>query len=315
VASTLSRPKIWITPASVERCVAIRPRLFLFCISFFIGGIDGQFGTSSLLTIQLSQTTAARVLLAAVVDTRNRPVVDVGADDFVITEGGQPRDVLDVHVADYPVVVLIDDGPEQGATPVLAPMKAAVVRFISRIGQRPVAVGTLSRPEPLVATFDDKRAEVFARVERLAVTPSDAAPLQAVAQAAQLLQETGAPFSAIVIVTSRAVEGADSLSAERLPFILESGATIHVVAGRLRHTEDRSPAAPDMLRGLADQTLGQYTGIFATASYAIALDRLADRMATELMIEYLVPPGPPAGDVRVGARVAGARVIGLGVSK
>jgi hypothetical protein len=28
-----------------------------------------------------------------------------------------------------------------------------------------------------------------------------------------------------------------------------------------------------------------------------------------------VPPGPPAGDVLVGARVAGARVIGLGVSK
>jgi hypothetical protein len=74
--------------------------LFIFCIGFYIGALDGQFGASTLLTGQLSQTTAARVLLAAVVDTQNRPVVDVGTDDFVITEGGQPRDVLDVRVAD-----------------------------------------------------------------------------------------------------------------------------------------------------------------------------------------------------------------------
>jgi hypothetical protein len=286
--------------------------LLLFCATVCIGGPREELSAS---TVQPSQATAGRVLLAAVVDGRNRPVVDVGADDFVVTEGGQPRDVLDVHVADYPVVVLIDDGPEQPATPAFAAMKAAVGRFISRIGQRPVAVGTLSRPESLLATFDDERAEVLALVERLTVEPSDPAPLQAVAEAAQLLRGMGVPFSAIVIVTSRTVDTTDARSAERLPSILESGATIHVVAGRSRKGDDTAPTAPDLLRGLADQTRGQYTGIFATASYAIALDRLADRMATELMIEYLVPPGPAASDVRVGARVAGTRVIGLGVSK
>ena len=118
----------------------------------------------------------------------------------------------------------------------------------------------------------------------------------------------------MVIVTSRSIASANATAAERLPKVLESGATVHVVAARSASADD-SAASPDLLRGLAEQTHGQYTGIFALASYGIALDRLADRMAAEMMIEYLVPPGPVVGDVRVGARIPGARVVGLGVSK
>jgi hypothetical protein len=44
-----------------------------------------------------------------------------------------------------------------------------------------------------------------------------------------------------------------------------------------------------------------------------ALDRLADRLAIEMMVQYLVPPGPREGDAKVGVRIPGARVVGLGV--
>jgi hypothetical protein len=239
----------------------------------------------------------------------------VGADDFVITEGAQPREVLDVHVADYPVVILVDDGPEAASQPALQDIKAAVARFIARIGQRPIAVGTLSRADRFVATFEDDRAEVLSRVGQLAPSEAPAVPLEAIAHASQLVSEAGAPFSAVVIVTSRPLAYVDPAAAERLPAVLASGATVHVVAARLSPDDNRAPNAPDLLRGLAEQTSGQYTSIFATASYAVALERLADRMATEMMIEYLVPPGPAAGDVRVGARIPGARVLGLGVSR
>jgi len=67
------------------------------------------------------------------------------------------------------------------------------------------------------------------------------------------------------------------------------------------------------LRVIADQTKGQFTAIFSPASFDAALDRLADRLAIEMMVQYVVPPGPRAGDVRVGVRIPGARVIGLGV--
>jgi hypothetical protein len=286
----------------------------VFALASSPWGIDPPLSALSLRGRESQEATNGRVLLASVVDARNRPLVTVGADDFLITEGTQSRDVLDVHVADYPVIVLIDDGEENRAQPALAVIKTAVARFISRIGQRPVAVGTLSRADRFIATFEDDRAAVLSRVEALGSSSEPAAPLLAIAHASRVVSEAGAPFSAVVIVTSRTLSSTDSTAAERLPEVLESGATVHVVAARLTAADDGTNG-PDLLRGLAEQTHGQYTGIFSLASYGIALDRLADRMAAEMMIEYLVPPGPAVGDVRVGARIPGARVVGLGVSK
>ena len=48
-----------------------------------------------------AQTGSSRVSLAVVTDPRNRPVVDIGADDFVIQEAGAAREVLSVRPADY----------------------------------------------------------------------------------------------------------------------------------------------------------------------------------------------------------------------
>jgi hypothetical protein len=68
------------------------------------------------------------------------------------------------------------------------------------------------------------------------------------------------------------------------------------------------------LHALADQTRGQFTTIYSSASYQIALDRLADRLAPQLMVEYVVPIGSSSGnDVQLGVRIPGARVNGLGV--
>src|SRR4030095_9919254 len=50
--------------------------------------------------------------LAAVADPPNRPLVDVGADDFVIQEAGADREVLSVRPADYPIIVLLDTGDD-----------------------------------------------------------------------------------------------------------------------------------------------------------------------------------------------------------
>ncbi len=70
----------------------------------------------------------------------------------------------------------------------------------------------------------------------------------------------------------------------------------------------------ETLRALADETHGQFTTIYSSASYQVALDRLADRLAPQLMVEYVVPVGSTSGnDVQLGVRIPGARVIGLGV--
>jgi hypothetical protein len=54
------------------------------------------------------QTRASRVALAIVSDPRNRPLLHVSGDDFVIQEDGAAREVLSVRPADYPIILLLD---------------------------------------------------------------------------------------------------------------------------------------------------------------------------------------------------------------
>lgn len=255
------------------------------------------------------QVAKGRTLLARVVDGSGRPQVDLGLDDFVVSEAGDAREVLDVHVADYPLALLVDDTTAQDA---LSSMKAAVARFIGRVGERPVAVGTLARPSSAVASFSSSRAEVLAAVSAISPSDAPAQPLPALAHLSRLIIETGSSFSTIVIVSGRAIDANREVDGQLLPSILESGAIVHVVGSR--NTEaSRLDDTPDLLKVLADQTRGQYTTIYTTASFAIALDRLADLLSTELMVEYLVPPDGVSGDVRIGVRRPGSQVVGLGV--
>jgi len=103
---------------------------------------------------------------------------------------------------------------------------------------------------------------------------------------------------------------------EMVASIVDSQAVLHVIANRSTQVvgqmgQIRSGTA---LRQIAEQTRGQYTTIYSPASYQPALDRLSDRLASEMMVEYLVPPGSKPLDVKVGIRLAGAKVRGLGVA-
>ena len=217
------------------------------------------------------------------------------------------------------MVVLLDEGTT--ATKDVQAIRSAVVRFISRLGPRAVAISTLSNPPAIVASFEDDRAAALARLEGAAVNPTAMlAPLEAVSNAVHLIGETGAPFSAIVVVSARPIDTSQPAAPGLSQTIFESGAFVSVVVRRAPETApgrgSSGRADQDLLRDLSDQTHGQYITVFSAASYAVALDRLADRLATEMMIQYLIPSGAPStADVRVGVKAPGARVRGLGASK
>jgi hypothetical protein len=173
----------------------------------------------------------------------------------------------------------------------------------------------LSDPPSLIATVDDDRAVVLQRLDSAAATASAEGLFQAIVIAARALQETGAPFSAVVVVSAAPVS---SVPAEVLTPILDSGATIHVVVRRDPSAgPSQTPArSSEALRALADETHGQFTTIFAVASYQVALDRLADRLAPELLVDYVVPVGSSHdSDVSVGVRIPGDRVDARGISR
>jgi hypothetical protein len=260
------------------------------------------------------QTGASRVALATVLDPKNHPLMDVGLDDFVIQESGTMRDVLSVRPADYPIVVLLDTGTEARSDFPL--MKKAVAHFLQRIGQRPVALGTFGGVPAMVTTFEDERGTVMQRLEALEAASSGGSQLlQGAALAGQTIERTGSLFSTIIILSATGVDASRGGAEEMIAPIVDSGAILHVIANRSAPPSGAAGIRPGQaLRALADQTRGQYTTIYSSASYQSALDRLADRLTSELMIEYLVPVGSKPNDVKVGVRLAGARVRGLGVA-
>jgi len=258
------------------------------------------------------QTGASRVALAAVTDARNQALVDVGEDDFVIQEGGASREILSVRPADYPIIVLIDTGDDPRGGFEL--MRKAVAQFVNRIGQRPVALGTLGTQPAMLTTFDDDRQTVLAGLDALAAEPgAGSLLLEGAALAGKTIKSTGALFSAIVIVSAAPEDASQGTLEEMTAPIVDSGAALHVIANRSAPASG-SPAPRQPLRALAEQTHGEFTTIYSAASYQSALDRLADRMSSEMMIEYLVPVGSKPNDVKVGIRMVGARVRGLGVA-
>lgn len=271
----------------------------------------------SLASAAQPQTAASHIALVTTA-VSGQALIDLGVDDFVVEEGGVARDIIDVHIADYPIVVLIDNGADTPAE--IDAIREAAARFVSRVGERAVAAGTLADPAAMVASFDDDRARVLAEIRRVPQKPAARlAPLDAIARAVRMIHDTGSPFAAVVVISARPMAPAELASADLLTPILDSRAVVHVVGRRPPVAADpdgSTEPAPDVFRELATLTHGQYTTIYSPASYAIALDRLADRLATEMMIQFLAPPDRGAGgEVRVGVKIPGARVTGLGVSR
>jgi hypothetical protein len=280
--------------------------LLLTCLAALIGATSATQSPGS-------QTGASRIALAAVTDPRNRPLVDVGADDFVIQEAGVTREVLSVRPADYPIALLLDTGSESLAD--FALLQKAAAHFLDRIGQRPIALGTFGGAATMLTAFEDERQTVMAKLAETAADPSaGSALMQGASLAARTIRETGTLFSCIVILSATQDDASRDAPDEMIAPVVDSNATLHVIANRPGQTAAGGQRSNPALRALAEQSRGEFTVIYSAASYQAALDRLADRLTSEMMIEYLVPVGSKPNDVKVGVRIVGARVRGLGVA-
>jgi hypothetical protein len=260
-----------------------------------------------------SQTGASRFALVTVLDPRGKPVVDVGVDDFVVQEAGAAREVLSVRPADYPVVVMLDTGIDARAD--FAMMRSAAAHFIDRIGPRPLAIGAFGGTPAMIAGLEDERSVAVERLTEL--SPANNAPsaaMQGAAVASQMIRSSGALFAALVILSAAPMDGSQRPPDEMIAAIVDSGAILHVVANRSIQAAGSGFRPGAALRALAEQSRGEYTTIYSAASYQSALDRLAERLTTEMLVEYLVPVGSKPNDVKLGIRLAGARVRGLGVA-
>ncbi|PYR33249.1 MAG: hypothetical protein DMF93_25640, partial [Acidobacteria bacterium] len=168
-------------------------------------------------------TGASRFALASVLDPRNRPVVDVGADDFVIQEAGVAREVLSVRPADYPVVVMIDTGIDARVD--FGMMKRAAEHFIERIGPRPLAIGTFGGAPKMIVGFDDDRETALARLRDLEPGGNEKSELmEGASVAAGAIRRTGALFAALVMLSSAPRDSSQASPDAMIASIIDSGA-------------------------------------------------------------------------------------------
>src|SRR5262249_33268195 len=100
-----------------------------------------------------AQAGASRFALAIVDARAGKAIVDIGADDFVVQEAGANREILDVRAADYPIAIVVDNG--SGARADFLSIRAAIGRFIDRLGPRPLALVTTAPVPTVVAALDD----------------------------------------------------------------------------------------------------------------------------------------------------------------
>jgi hypothetical protein len=283
--------------------------LLVLSLALGISFAAGQAATSSSAA---QRPLATRLVLATVTDAGSQPVVGLGPDDFVIEEGGGAREVFDVRAADYPVVVLLDNGADSVDTEAI---RRAAGRFVSRLGDRAVAVGALTDPTAITNGFEDEPTAISKRIEGLPARPGAALnPVSAIVEALRIIRGSDTPFAAIVAMVARPFDPAAAEGSGLLRDVLGSRSIVHVVGKHPRTAGAAGRNAGQLLYELAEQTGGRYTTVYAPASYGAAMDRVADRLATEMLVEYLVSSEPDQGrDVRVGVRVPGARVRGLGV--
>jgi hypothetical protein len=283
-----------------------------------IAAVAGLLAFSASSTHEAStvaQPGASRVLLAEVLGSANQPLLGLDADTFAVDEGGEAREVFAAYPADYPVVILVDDTADAGELDII---RAAVDHFVGRLGQRPVVLGTLSRSTP-ITSIDAERTTLLEHVRSLSPVNAVPTPYAALADAVRSLEEADVTFSSVVVIASRPEEIPPPGSDAPLTPLLASRAIFHTVV-KVPPPRPALDASTDqqsgVLRELANQSGGQYVTIYAISSYTAALDRLADRLAAETIIEYLVPPdSAPGGAVRVGVKIPGARVRGLGFGR
>jgi len=252
----------------------------------------------------------SRTILLTVSDGRDRPMIDLLPDDFVVRAGGEPRHVLSARPADYPIVLLVDTSSDRpGDFDVL---RRAVVRFIDRVGGRPIVLGRISDQGAMLTRLDDNRRTVMEALEALDATSGTSTPLQGLLRAADMLAATRPPFSTIVVLSNGSDEMTEASAVQLGRALGESRARVYAIVHR-RGVGDRMN--PDLLDRLSEQTGGQYIPIYAPASFEPAVDRVADRLLTEILLEFLEPADAgQTDDVRVGVLRPGALVRGLGIT-
>ena len=116
--------------------------------------------------------------------------------------------------------LVVDDGADGGTDYCAQPQVRRRLRVIGLLDDH--------RALHVIRALDDDRARLLDRIAEFNTGPAVTPPLDTIARAAALLKDTGAPFSAVIVIAAEPVDASALVRGELLPQIIESGAAVQV---------------------------------------------------------------------------------------
>ena len=262
------------------------------------------FAIIMLVTISAAlsaQRTVTRTIYVNAIDHTGAPVLNLTAEDFLITEDGQKRAVNDAALGSLPVrvVLMVDSSTSMG--PMVNTMKTALGAFANALPESEEVVFLSSggqirvRTQP-AASRDTLRAEIG----RFASEGGANAFYDTMLEAdKRFLKTAPRQWPAFVIVTTDNGEATREINVDEynkfMNDFLARGGTAHAVILQGK----RSGLATDILANLVDNTGGMRHTLLTESSLAARLTDIANRIADDhqrMMRRYSVSY---AGDPKV----------------
>lgn len=248
-----------------------------------------------------------RTVYVSALDANGAPVTDLTATDFIVKEGGKPRDVTRAAPATAPmhIAILIDDNGT-------GLFRYSVGKFIERLQGRAVfAVSTVTGQVRQLVSYTASVEALSEALDGLRVrpgSPDGGQLLEGIFEAAKDLERRKAARPVIVALTVGGEEHSTVAARLVLDQLRKSGAALHVVSvssAALRSTvAATSPSAllgenlnlSQVLGDGSKQSGGHRDEIVAAPGIVMDLRLLAESLLHQYVLEYTLPDGVKPSD-------------------
>jgi hypothetical protein len=254
-----------------------------------------------------AQQPITRIVYLNAFDDNGAPVEDLVAADFAVKEGGKARDVVGLSPAKARMqIALIVDDNGTGL------FRAPLYRFVQRLqGRAEFAIVTvIGQPMKLTDYTMDGQVltEVLTSLSARPGTADGGQLLQGIYEAAKDLEKREAPRPVIIALSVPGDEHTTLPAKHVLDKLKDSGASLHVFL--VASSAARQMVAVTKPSGLLEENmnLGEVLGdgskqsggrredIVASAGALLGLQRLAEDLLHQYVIEYDLPAGTKPSD-------------------
>jgi VWFA-related protein len=261
-----------------------------------------------------------RTVYVTVTDKSGYPVKDLTAGDFVVKEGGKPRDVVSAGVTNVPmrIAIIVDDN----GTGIF---RYGIAKFIERLqGTAEFALSTINVQQMKLVDFTANGDLLAAAINKLVARPgaNDGGQLlEGIYDTAKDFQKRFARRPVIVALTVGGEEHSTVPAHHVLDELQKSGASLHVIAvssSALRGTMvAQKPGAlleenmnlSEVLGDGSKQTGGTRGEIVASAGIVVGLRQLAEELRSQYAVSFSRADKPKSNDkLNVSVKRAGVNV-------